>query len=306
MAARIGFVLMTHTQPEQVACLCKRLSKMFGNPPIAIHHDYSQSHLDPAILPAQVQLVKNWVPTAWGKPVLLDAYFKALRLLYESSAPDWAVCLSGADYPVCSAQQILADLGETKADAWLDFREISEGCVQPADANSIAATYKTEQWMKTARDRYVAFDLIPFRIRKHIGMRNRTVFVRHPVLTRLFAPFSPKFRPFAGDFWHSINRRAAEALLDDTEESRALHRFYQKRRPIPDESYVQTILLNRPELTIENNNRRYAIWLKNARSPRPIGHGDIPDMLASGAHFARKFPLDLELYAEVDRCVETV
>ena len=303
MAAQIGFVLMTHTQPEQVAYLCKRLSEMFGNPPIAIHHDYGQSPLNPASLPSQVRLVKDWVPTAWGKPVLLDAYLKALNLLYESASPDWAVCLSGADYPIRSAERILSDLRDTKADAWLDFREISEGCVQPEDANSIVTNFKTEKWMKTARDRYMAFDLIPFRIRKHIGMRNRTVFARHPVLTRLFTPFSPKFRPFAGDFWHTINRRAAEVLLDDTEQSRALRRFYQKRRPIPDESYFQTILLNSPKLTVENNNRRYAIWLENTSSPRPIGRADIPDMLASEAHFARKFPLDPELYKEVDSSI---
>jgi hypothetical protein len=299
----IGFVLVTHTQPEQVALLCDRLSVMFDRPPIAIHHDYSKCNLDPATLPPNVHIVKDWVVTAWGKSSVITAYLSALRMLHQHASPDWVVSISGADYPVKSAQRILADLKATTADGWLDYREVFPGSVEPAGARSIAEAFKTAKWMKSANERYVGFDVLPYRIRKHIGLKNRTLYVRNRWTTRFFTPFSESFRPYGGDAWHTVNRRAASILLEDDERSRSLRRFYA-RRPLPEESYYQTILLNRPELTIENDNRRFAMWQTGAPSPRLLTASDVPAMIASNAHFARKFPFDPQLYALVDQAAE--
>ena len=304
MSVTIGFALLTHSAPEQVAYLCRRLSTMFGDPPIAIHHDYGKCPLDSATLPGRVAIVSDWEPTGWGKSSLVTAYLKTLRLLHETASPDWTVFLSGADYPVRAADRVMEDLKNTTADAWLDFREISEGCTQPSDAYSIAAAgnFKTDRFLKSARERYLGFDLLPFRIRKHIGLRNHTLYARHPLLTRAFTPFSSSFRPFAGDQWHTINRRAAEVLLENDQHAQTLRSFY-RRRAIVDESYYHTILLNRPELKVQNDNRRFAIWIDDTPSPQLVTREDIPAMVSSGAHFARKFAYDPSLYAEVDRAV---
>jgi hypothetical protein len=303
VSSPIGFVLVTHTQPEQVALVCNRLSAMFADAPIAIHHDYSKCNLDPATLPPQVQIVKDWVVTAWGKSSVIAAYLAALRLLYRDASPDWVVSLSGADYPIQPARRIFADLSSTTADAWLDYREIFPRAAEPVDANSIATTFKTPQWMKSANERYVAFDLLPFRIRKHIGLTNRTLYLRNRWTTRFFTPFSESFRPYGGDAWHTINRRAASILLEDNDASLKLRHFYA-RRPSPEESYYHTILLNRPEIVVENDNRRFALWQAGAAHPRLLTASDVPAMIASSAHFARKFPFDPQLYRLVDQAVE--
>ena len=304
MSATIGFALLTHSAPEQVAYLCRRLSTMFDDPPIAIHHDYGKCSLDPAVLPGHVAIVKDWSQTEWGRSNLVTAYLKALRLLHGTASPDWTVFLSGADYPIRSADQVMKDLKNTTADAWLDFREISDGCTQPSDAYSIAAArnFKTDRFLKSARERYLGFDMLPYRVRKHIGLRNWTLYARHPLLTQAFTPFSSSFRPFAGDQWHTINRRAAEILLEDDHQAETLRRFY-RRRAIVDESYYHTILLNRRELKIQNDNHRFALWLEDTPSPQILTRKDIPAMMSSGAHFARKFAYDPDLYAEIDRAI---
>ena len=83
----LGFALVTHNQPQQTAYLCHKLSRLFDHPPIAIHHDYSKCVLDPATLPAQTRIVKDWVTTGWGKATVIDAYLAALRLLHAHDSP---------------------------------------------------------------------------------------------------------------------------------------------------------------------------------------------------------------------------
>ena len=297
----LGFALVTHNQPQQTAYLCHKLSKLFDDAPIAIHHDYSKCPLDPATLPAQTRIVKDWIVTGWGNATVIDAYLAALRLLHKHEGPEWTMSLSSADYPIESSGQILDDLKSTSADALLDFREISKGSTQPLDARSIASSFQRPEYMKLARQRYLSFSVIPQSIRKHIG--NRTRYLSGDVLTHFFTPFSTAFRPYAGDWWHTINRRAAAVLMEDTPQSRNLRR-YLDLRPSPEESYYHTLLLNRPDLHIENNNRRFTVWSEGQPHPELLGYEDIAAMVRSPAHFARKFPFDPALYSAVDAAVQ--
>ena len=295
----LGFVLVTHSQPEQTAFLCWKLSSLFDHPPIAIHHDYSKCHLDPASLPPQVRLVKDWVKTAWGAISLVDAYLAALRLLHSESSPEWTISLSGADYPVKSAEHILHDLRSTAADALLDFREIRKHATQVADARSPTSHYQHPDWVAAAWRRYLGFSVVHYHVRKLFGRQNRPICIGNRWTTRLLTPFSASFRPFGGDTWHTLDRRAVAVLLADDPLSRKLRHFY-RNRVVPDESFYHTILLNRPELTVENDNRRFSIWIDDSPHPKVLEYADLPAMVASNAHFARKFPFDVSLYRAVD------
>lgn len=303
MSNFVGFVLVTHNQPEQIALLCRKLSSLFDNPPIVIHHDYSQCHLDPALLPGQVRIVEKWIPTSWGKLSIVQAFLAALELLQRSAAPEWTISLSAADYPIKSAEAILGDLRSTSADGFMDFREISKGSQEPADARSPAANYKRPEWKASAYERYVSLSVVPYSVRKYIGYKDRCIYVSGDIVTRLLTPFPRGYRPFGGDTWITINRRAAKALLADSDAKRALMKHYQ-RRAIPDESYYHTALLNYPELAFENNNRRFSIWPEGAAHPKLLDVADIPAMVHSDAHFARKCPCDPLFYAAVDAQVE--
>lgn len=304
----LGFAVVTHTQPQQVAYLCHRLSALFDRPPIAIHHDYSKSFLDPSTLPPETRIVKNWVTTQWGDASVIDAYLAALRLLHSHDRPEWTVSLSGADYPIKSAGYILNDLRSASADGFLDFRRVSRECIQPLDARSIASTFQRPEFMHLAYQRYLSFSVIPRIFLNRMGDRtrlligNRTRYLSGAPLTRLFTPFSATFRPFAGDWWHTINRRAAAVLTEDTPQSRRLRR-YLNHRPSPEESYYHTLLLNQPDLHIENDNRRFTLWNGGSPHPQLLGYDDIPTMVSSPAHFARKFPFDPSLYSAVDAAV---
>jgi hypothetical protein len=299
----LGFVLVTHTQPEQIVFLCRTLTDRFGGAPIAIHHDVSKCELPLSRLPSNVSVVKNPVATAWASIGIVQGYLLALGLLYETASPDWAVSLSAADYLATTPERILAYLQATTADVLMDFRELKIGTPEPADACSPGAVFHTPYYIESAYSRLVTPKLHN-RIRRTLFGNKARIRPEPKFIERWFTPFNDSFRPYAGDTWHTLNRRAAEVLLRKDDKARELMHFY-RRRFVPDEGYYQPILLNSPGLRFENNNRRYTLWDGSGDQPHPatLTVADVDAIAASGSHFARKFAFDLDVYRAMDEAI---
>ncbi|MGP8122524.1 MAG: beta-1,6-N-acetylglucosaminyltransferase [Xanthobacteraceae bacterium] len=283
MAFSLGFVLLTHDRPQQAARLVKRLNAMFGFPPIAWHHDFSQCPALPAeALTPNVTVVHPHTETAWGKFSLVEAAMRALETLFASDrAPDGFVLLSGADYPVKPAERILRDLSTSPCDAHIGHEPI------------IYDRYQ-RPWQETCYDRYCALHV-------RLWPGGATLKVRHPLLVAPFVPFTDTFRCYAGEFWFCGRRSAAEYLIARHRSRPELGDHYRVRQ-YPDESYVQTILGN-SGLKLSNYNWRYVDWYP-PEGPRPkrLTMEDLPKLRKSAAHFARKFDpaVDAEVLDALD------
>ena len=110
--SNIGFVILTHNNPQQALRLLSRLNEMYDYPPIAWHHDFSKTDFPQESLTENVKMVKDFVETSWGTFSLVEAKLRALRLLYSKSSPDYYYTLSGADYPVKSAEEVIQELDD--------------------------------------------------------------------------------------------------------------------------------------------------------------------------------------------------
>jgi hypothetical protein len=191
MTPAIGFVLLTHNRPHMFERLVAKLGAMFDAPPIACHHDFSKCDLRVESLPGNVSLVRPHVETSWAGFSEVEATARAIRLLYESpSAPDWFVYLSGADYPVKPARQILQDLRASSSDAHIN-------------AELIRPDAFTHPWHGLCYHRYC---------------------------TKEPNPFSPGFKCYAGGQWFCANRRAAEYILEFHATRTALADHYRALR----------------------------------------------------------------------------
>jgi hypothetical protein len=124
MSTQVGFVILSHNNPQQLRRLVLCLRRIYENPPIAIHHDFGQTPLQQYDFPPGVQFVFPHVKTRWGHFSLVIAMLRALELLYKRAAPDWFVFLSGADYPTMPADKVLQDLASSGVDALLDCRQV--------------------------------------------------------------------------------------------------------------------------------------------------------------------------------------
>ena len=122
----LGFVILSHSNPEQVVRLIETLNKLYGSPPIACHHDFFQSKMDRKTLPRNVKLVTPCIATGWGKFSVVEAFLAAVDVLYKESDPNWFCLLSGADYPIAKAEVVLDELEHSSCDAFLDVHQLHD------------------------------------------------------------------------------------------------------------------------------------------------------------------------------------
>ena len=98
----IGFVVLSHSEPALLRRLLRALDRAYRNPPIAVHHDFSQCALpvDVGRWSADLQFVRPHVETQWAHISIVEGFLAALENLYAARAPDWFVLLSASDFPV--------------------------------------------------------------------------------------------------------------------------------------------------------------------------------------------------------------
>jgi hypothetical protein len=305
MTKHIGFVILSHNHPDQLLRLVRCLQNIYDNPPIAIHHDFSQSPVDANEFPSDIKFVRPHLRTRWGQFSIVSGALKALDLLYSNEAPQWFFLLSGVDYPVMNADKVLGELSTNGVDALIDYRQVPE-CrwdkhLDPPE-NSGLMHFSLPANSKLAHRRYLGLNLWVPIIRK--GPRIGRLTFRFPIRDWR-APFCPDFKCYYGDQWFGGNSRVANILLNPTETHLRLRR-HLRLRTIPDECYYQTILANAPGLRISRATRRFAEWMGGGYHPRAMELGDLPAIFQSKAYFARKFTPVSPVLDEIDVALSNV
>lgn len=279
----LGFVIISHDNPDQLVRLCRALGALYDRPPIVCHHDFTRSSIDQSKFADNVCFVDEPAITGWAEWGVTAGLLKAIDLLYSRHDPEWFTLLSAADYPIKPASVVRTDLEQCGVDALMDLRPIGaffsparhEGCRDPSLA------HHDNQQLAARRYLHARMNLAP------------SVNGRQPRSIRLpfqapFGPFTNDYLCYVGSLWFTANRRAAAKLINLSERDRATVN-YMKRRWHATESFVHSVLGNCSDISIDLNSRRFARWTKNAANPNNLGLEDLPDMLASTAHFARKF-----------------
>jgi hypothetical protein len=290
MPVRVGFVLITHARPRQALRLIRRLNELYDWPPIVCHHDFSQCELPHAALPANVSLVRPHLRTTWAGFAVVEATLLAMQELFRrSDAPDWFVLLSGADYPIKPAERVRRELSDSRCDAHLGFEAI--------DPTALATDWQHECYRRYYSPRV----WVPNVSRRGLGWKS----VRLPMWLRpQWHPFTHGFYCYAGSQWFSANRDAVEFVLRFAESGRRFSKYCGKA-PFTEEMYFQTILANARGLRLTNSNYRYIDWSAGGAHPKTLDMADLPAVLGSANHFARKFSDDRpEVLDAIDRVVD--
>lgn len=288
----LGFAILSHRDPPQLLRLADRLHRLYPGSPIAIHHDAGQCPLSDdarATLAPVARLAAPHCPTRWGRWSLVDATIRALTALLDSpSPPAWIVLLSASDYPIKPAASVLSELAACNADAFIEARPIS--IAGPCDAHT-----------RSLRKRYLRQtiwlgDVIPALTRTRVSTP--------AALGRRLGPFGPGDNGLAlhwGPQWFTCTQRVAEAIVGSRRTHPRLSRW-MRRSHIPDEAFIHTLIMNNADFSVIPSNRRFIRWRDaGARSPETLTLADLDAMLASDAHFARKFNADDPVLDQLDR-----
>jgi hypothetical protein len=300
MSSQIGFIILSHNNPQHLLRLVRRLQQMYDNPPIVCHHDFGQCNLRRDDFPSEVRFVTPHIDTRWGRFEVVSATLRSLELLYSNAAPDWFALLSGADYPTMGADGVLKGLSLSNADALIDFREAvktAPSLPYTLPENPALAHFVSPGNLKISWNRYVGFNAWVPIIRPGPRLGRYTIYLPFEAWG---SPFGPNFKCYYGDHWFTANRKAAEILLHPTDRHIRLRRHLQFRI-VPEECYYHSVLGNAPGLNISKATKRFSEWLGGGAHPQTLGLNDLPSIVSSKAHFARKFAPDTPVLDEIDK-----
>jgi hypothetical protein len=300
---QIGFVLLSHARPEQTLRLVRALNALYDWPPIACHHDFGQCPLDPSLFPDNVTFATPHFPTFWGCFAIVPATLAGLRLLTRRrNPPDWIYLLSGSDYPSRSSDEMIRMLAQTRFDAFIDHREIVYSGMAPGSEPDEAEGFNRRSYLRLAYKRYCAVAVPrPGRDKPWAIPPVGHSYLFHPWWRALIpGPLSSAFRCYAGEHWFTVNGKAAEVLLAETEQAKRLL-THLKGRESPEECYYHTMLGN-AQLHVSHNNLRYIHWpAGDSWHPSTLSLDHLAKIEISGAHFARKIEHGSALVTELDR-----
>lgn len=304
----LGFVILSHRNPAQLARLCATLNQLYDFPPISVHHDVSQSPLDTSTFSGNVRFVVKPAVTSWGRWSLVEATLLALRQLYDFADPDYFALISAVDYPVAPPERVMSELHRGGADALLDHYSLEDalrGVLTVSDPH--LQHHRLPHNVRLAAIRYLwltaKVPVIRFRppafsttLERYprLGAHTLSIQLRAPL-----APYSDRYRCYVGSQWFTGSRRSAHVLLKPNGQDLRLQQ-HLRRRLVPDESYVQTVLCNRPGLNIVGETRRFAHWPDHLDHPAELDESYLPQLTTLQPHFARKFKEDAPVLDRLD------
>lgn len=304
----VGFVVLSHRSPAQLRRLVEVLGRLYGDPPIACHHDFSQSDLDVSGFPANVRFVQPSLRTGWGKWSLVEASLQALDRLYQDADPDVFFLISAADYPAARPEKVYQDLEQWDADAWIDALDLHgalEGRVPAGEPH--LAHHRSPGNIRLAEARYLKalLKLPVIRFRPPAFSSTRERYPRLGRATRAlpfsspWSPFDRSFRCYVGSQWFTARRSVAAKLLHPGGRERQLQRYLQAR-VVPDECYFQSVICNDPTIRWTPRTHRLAFWSGGGAHPEEVGPAHLSQIEAEQPHFVRKLTEDAVVREKLD------
>jgi hypothetical protein len=332
-SGRFVYLVTSHRNPQQVVRLVTALRRSSSDGQIVVHHDASRSVLDAGALSGMkdVHQLPFSMPVNWGDFSIVEMNLRCLDWITRNLDFDWLVLLSGQDYPIRPLPEFEQFIGEQRADAFLGTLPDWESFIAGIEPMAVPAQRRVvEDRISRHPDRrfirytaafrylyryYLVPDLgvqrrLPWRVRHRVRRWGAVlrpalqslVFV-HPTdregrsrigFRRLFTPFSASFRCYKASAWFTLSRGAVLAVRAFVAQHPEFVSYY-RRTIIPDESFIQTIILNDPALTTFDDNLVYFTWRDpSSGSPDVLTSADFAPMVASGKYLARKFDVTVD------------
>jgi hypothetical protein len=284
---RIAFIVLAHKSATFIQRLVSRLC--LPNTAIFVHVDRGTERSEYESIRGELDhfLSVRWLPRSyshWGSWGLVQASLSGLAAAREADC-DYAILLSGQDYPIKPLPQLTRFLKENQGASFLQYHRLPSNQWPPDGASRYTRWHFNLGWKNSPRRRFA----------------NR-------VLNRFFNTLFPnralpdRLSPFGGWQWWCLQRGCIDYVLEFTGTHRRVVEFFKRVR-VPDEMYFHTVLMNSPlSSSVQNRLFTYANW-QGPPYPRTLGLQDFEHLKRSDSYFARKFDLnaDAEIVDRIDR-----
>jgi hypothetical protein len=264
---RLAYVISAYKLPRNLIRLSRRLAA--DGETLAIHVDartprrvYEEMTAGLDGMPNVHFLERHRSPYAsYGH---VEASLKGLALLRRLDDPyDFAVLLTGQDYPIAPLAEIRAQIESQRGRTFMQHFPL------PEPSWHRGGMPRLERW--------------------HFNTPHGLHAVKRSWLRPLVMQGLPYgLAPFGGSSYWTMWREHAEYVLDFLE-GHPLYTRYFRRVGIPDEIFFQTILMNSPHASeVVNDSLRYVDWTRT-EIPAIFDSSDLDTLMAQPEPFARKF-----------------
>ena len=300
---KLACIVMAHRQPRQLA----RLLSTLRHPRVRVYlHLDRRAPIDSfsrALAEAGVDdaVLLPRHPTPWGSPQLVDATLDGFSRGLEDGC-GYFVLISGQDFPLRPIGEIVEFFESAGSTSYIEYFPLPD-----------------PRWRLEGRDRTDFYTYTFFGRRETCIPRGEDTSYLSPKgkllneMLRARSIFKPDrrtpdyVRPYAGSQWWNLSREAVEYVLGFVDRHPDFRRYHEHTL-LTEEIFFQSVVVGsgfegREDLV--NDNLRFLRWPVGQSHPSVLGVDDLPEMLAGGKLFARKF--DPEVDAEVlDRLRERV
>ncbi|MBD2740763.1 beta-1,6-N-acetylglucosaminyltransferase [Coleofasciculus sp. FACHB-1120] len=294
---KVLYLIQSHKNSEQICRLVQTIKRSSSKAQILISHDFNSCQLDVKNLEIQpgVYVIKKNTKGVRGDFSLVQAYLDALEWLFTHKIDfDWLINLSGQDYPtqpLCRFEQFLE---ETKFDGFLQYSALLSkdsyyGLKESRDRYLYQYWHSGVQFSKWQRGLVKPFRILLNNIQPFIKLDSSYQF---SLGIRAYSnPFNKDFIGYGGSYFKILSKNCISYLYEFLKNDETLINYYKKTRN-PDESFIQTILVNSGLFNLCNNYKFYIDWTGSRHGhPRTLTSEDYSAIIKRDVYFARKFDM---------------
>ncbi len=298
---KVLYLIQTFKAPEQIYRLVQIIKKSSPGAYVLVSHDFTTCDLDITLLQnlPGVEVLRLSGKGGRGDFSMLQGYLDAVDWLFShNTAFDWVINLSGQDYPTQPLPQIEKFLAETKYDGFLEyFDPLSDSEHNPWGSSEGRNRYLYKYWRSGL---YIPAHSLQSKILNRLGLilENTQSFIRSSwiydcLMVGIIAnssPFNNKNLCYGGSYYHALSRKCVQFLYEFTQKNADFVNYY-KKTICPNESFIQTILVNSGLFNLCNDCKRYLDFSspEDSSRPRTLTIKDYPALIKDDIHFARKF-----------------
>lgn len=279
---QLAYLILGHAHPRQIVRSIERLRTSASVFVVHIDARADASVFDElAAYAATVEdvLLAPRRRCYWGTYGIMEAAFVCISTVLASGKPfDYAVLLSGQDYPIKPAAEIAAFFAQHAGAEFVEAFPLDKPNRWTAQGGPFQAMARVLHWTLNFRSRTL-----------HIPLRRR---------------FYKGWEPHGGSQWWVLSHDALVWIDRYRSSHPALERYFRFVF-IPDEAMIQTMLANSPfREKIDGTAIHYIDWERpNPKPPRTLDEEDFERLRESVCLFARKMHPEMSaaLLDRVDR-----
>lgn len=288
------YLILSHKNPQQIYRLINTIKTASPDCYIILSHDSRNCDIDVSRLEKIPGVHIQFATADRGDFSLVQNYFSAVDWLINNNIDfDWLIKLSAQDYPTQPISEIEYSLSKTQYDGFMEYFKVfsaeSHWSIKEGSGRYLYRYKKIPlplpNWLfsmlKVTRivNHLQKLFRIDFEYGLRIGFRPKSIFNRN-------------FQCYGGLFFTILSKECINYLHNFYHHNPHIIDYY-KETLIPEESLIQTILINSKKFKFYSECKHYIDFSNSIHGhPKILTENDYEAMTQEKYYFARKFDLN--------------